>query len=286
MIAIRLPGWVPLWAMLTGALLAQPAPAPGRIISMVPAITEMLFAIGAGAQVIAVSSFDRVPEVEGLPRVGALLDPDMERVFSLQPDLVVMYGSQIEQQEQLARAEIPVFSYRHGGLADITATMRELGHRTGHADQANAVTAGIERDLEAIRTRVENRVPPRALLVFGREPGAIRNVYASGGVGFLHDMLETAGGTNVFDDVSEEAAHPSSEAILATAPEIIIELRAEGATENEIVQGTSAWRSFSAVPAVRAGRVHVLTGRELVVPGPRVAEVTRRLAMLLHPDAF
>ena len=275
-----------VWALLSCVLLAQPAPVPTRIISIVPAITEMLFAIGAGPQVVAVSSFDRAPEVETFARVGALLDPDMERVFLLRPDLVVMYGSQVEQHGQLARASIPVFSYRHGGLADITATIRELGVRTGHADQADAVAATIERDLATIRSRVANRPPPRALLVFGREPNAIRNVYASGGVGFLHEMLETAGGRNVFADVPREAAHPSSETILATAPEVIIELRAEGATENVIVRETASWQAFSTVPAVRAGRVHLLTGSELVIPGPRVAEVTRRLARLLHPEAF
>ena len=275
-----------VWVTLSTSLIAQPNTVPQRIISIVPALTEMLFAIGAGPQIIAVSSFDRSADVAALPRVGALLDPDMERVFVLQPDLVITYGTQVEQQEQLERAAIRVFSYRHGGLADITVTMRELGELTGHVDQARAVAAGIEQELTMIRARVANRRSPRTLLVFGREPDAIRNVYASGGIGFLHDMLEAAGGSNIFAGVLREAAHPSSETILASAPEVIIELRADGATENDIVRGTAAWERFSTVPAVRDGRVHFLTGPELVVPGPRVAEVTRRIAQLLHPDAF
>ena len=275
-----------VWVTLSTSFVGQPDTAPQRIISIVPALTEMLFAIGAGPQVIAVSSFDRSADAAALPRVGALLNPNMERVFSLQPDLVITYGSQVEQQGQLERAAIPIFSYRHGGLADVTATIRELGELTGHVDQARAVAAGIEQELAAIRARVANRTPPRTLLVFGREPDAIRNVYASGGIGFLHDMLEAAGGSNIFADVLREAAHPSSETILASAPEVIVELRADGATENEIVRETAAWQRFSTVPAVRGGRVHFLTGRELVVPGPRVAKVTRRIAQLLHPDAF
>jgi iron complex transport system substrate-binding protein len=76
----------------------EATPAPGkaqRIVSLVPAVTEMLFAIGAGPQVVGVSSYDHFPaEVEALPKVGALVDPDTERILSLRPDLVVVYGSQ------------------------------------------------------------------------------------------------------------------------------------------------------------------------------------------------
>ncbi len=267
---------------------AQQREVPRRIVSIVPALTEMLFAIGAGPQVVGVSSFARFPAaVEGLPRVGALLDPDMERVFSLRPDLVLLYGSQRDQRAQIARAGIPVFSYRHGGLDDVTATVRELGRRTGHAAEAGVVAEEIEREVAAIRARVAGRTPARALVVIGREPGIIRNVYASGGIGFIHDMLEAAGGENVFADVAREAAQPTSEAILAAAPDVIIELRAEGIlTPEEIERETKVWRRLSTVPAVRQARVHFLIGTELVVPGPRVAEATRRLAELLHPDAF
>ena len=110
---------------------------PGRIVSLVPAVTEMLFAIGAGPQVIAISSYDQdPPEVQRLPRVGALLDPDVERILSLRPDLVVTYGSQTDLKQQLDRASIPIFDYRHAGLADITATIRRLGAATGHAGGA------------------------------------------------------------------------------------------------------------------------------------------------------
>ena len=98
---------------------------PIRIVSLVPAVTEMLFAIGAGPGVVAVSSYDTYPpEVTKLPNVGALLDPNVERILSLQPALVIVYGSQTDLKAQLARAGIGVFEYRHGGLAQVTATLR------------------------------------------------------------------------------------------------------------------------------------------------------------------
>ena len=113
------------------------AKAPSRIISLVPAVTEMLFAVGAGPRVVGVSSFDHFPaEVERLPRVGALLDPDVERILSLRPDLVVVYRSQTDVLAQLGRAGIPSFVYSHAGLADVTVTMRRLGERIGSSSHA------------------------------------------------------------------------------------------------------------------------------------------------------
>ena len=266
--------------LLVGAPLAQ-AP-PSRIISLVPAATEMLFAIGAGPRVIAVSSYDHEPpDVERLPRVGALLDPDLERILGLRPDLVVVYGTQHDLQQQMTRAAIPVFAYKHGGLAEVTSTIRALGARTAATTRANEVASAIERDLAAIRARVGGRPRPRTLLVFGREPGTLRNLYASGGIGFLHDMLEVAGGVNVFAGETRESVQASSETLLAAAPEVIIELHyASGPVD------LSAWRALPALPAVRANRIVVLTGTDLVTAGPRVAKATERIARALHPEAF
>jgi iron complex transport system substrate-binding protein len=261
------------------------APAPRRIISLVPALTEMLFAIGAGPQVVAVSSFDtHPPEVARLPRVGALLDPDVERVLSLTPDLVAIYGSQTDLRRQLDRASIPVFDYRHAGLADVFATMRALGIRTGHGARADEVARGLERRIDAVRRRTSAEPRPRVLLVFGREAGSLRNIYASGGRGFLHDMLLAAGGVNVFADVAQEAVQATTELVLARAPDVILEFREQPDwTAADTASANAAWARLAAVPAVKAGRVIVVAGEGLVVPGPRVADAVERLASALHP---
>lgn len=254
--------------------------APQRIVSLVPAVTEMLFAIGAGPQVAAVSSYDQdPPEVRTLPRVGALLDPDVERILSIRPGLVITYGSQTDLQQQLRRASIPFFDYRHAGLADITSTMRRLGAVTGHPREAEAEAGRIEAQIAAIRAKVANLPKPRTLLVFGRERGTLRNIYASGGRGFLHDMLEAAGGQNVFADVERESVQATTELILARAPDVILEVRsADILTAEEAAREVASWTPLSSVPAVRRQRVVVLTGRGLTVPGPRVAEVVHRIA--------
>ncbi len=269
--------------LVVGAVAGSAQTTPSRIVSLVPAATEMLFAIGAGPRVVAVSSYDHEPpEVDKLPRVGALLDPDLERILGLRPDLAVVYGTQHDLKEQLTRAGVAMFTYTHGGLADVTSTIRALGARTGTSERAELVAAGIERDLDTIRDRVRGRARPKTLLVFGREPGTLRNLYASGGIGFLHDMLEIAGGVNVFADQKRESVQASTETLLAAAPEVVIEIQVDGDGTGDL----AAWQAVPAIPAVRSKRIIVLTGTDLVTAGPRVAKATERIARALHPEAF
>ena len=272
-----------------GVVSAQ-TPKPKRIISLVPSITAMLSAIGAGSQLVGIGSFDELPAEHGveLARVGGLLDPDMERIFTLRPDLVALYASQTDLRRQLDRAGIPVLIYAHGGLPEVSETIRNLGARTGHSAQAETIADRMETGLSDIRERVAGRPRPRTLLVFGREPLTLRNIYASGGIGFLHDMLDAAGGENIFEDVrSENVAQVSSEAILASAPEVIIEFRYRGTLGEDAVENERAvWRRLSTLPAVRRGRIHFITGNRFIVPGPGVIEATEELARMLHPDAF
>jgi iron complex transport system substrate-binding protein len=258
---------------------------PKRIISLVPNVTEILFAIGAGPQVVAVSTYDvEPPEVRSLPTVGALVDPDTERIIALRPDLVITYGSQSELQGQLKRASIPVFDYRHGGLDHIMVTMRALGARTGHVEQAEKAARGLQAGIDAVKARVAGKPRPRTLLVFGREPGSLRNIYASGGRGFLHDMLVAAGGEDVLNDIERESAQVSTEMILARKPDVILELNAATRlNEPDLKAVVDPWLTLSSVPAVRNKRVIILTGPGMTVPGPRVVDGIEKMAKALHP---
>jgi iron complex transport system substrate-binding protein len=279
-----------LHACLAAVLLAAPQPVPvHRIVSLVPNVTEMIYAMGAGDRVVAVSSYDTYPpEATKLPNVGALLDPNVERILTLRPDLVVIYGSQEDLQRQLAKAGIAVFEYRHAGLDGVTATVRAIGERIGMAAKAEAVATHITRGLDEVRQRVRGRPRPRTLLVFGRERLSLRGIYASGGTGFLHDMLTVAGGDNVFADVKSESVQATTEQIIARRPDAIVEVRATNSAfplgEHEAELRT--WSVLASVPAVRNHRVLFLFDDRIVIPGPRVVEGTREIARALHPDAF
>lgn len=261
---------------------------PRRIISVIPAVTEMLFAMGAGDQVVGVSSYDKYPpEVATRTRVGALLDPDIERILALKPDLVVVYGTQKEFIARLERAGVPRFDYQHAGLADITQTIRRLGQRIGRGPEAERLAATIERDVDAIRKQVAGRPRPKTVILFDREPGGLRGMYASAGVGFMHDMLEVAGGADAFDDMRRQSVQLSAEMLLARGPEVIVEVQtSEGWPPDRITRELAVWKTLPALPAVRTGRVHIVADDRLSIPGPRVAEGVRLLARVLHPAVF
>jgi len=257
-------------------------------VSLIPAVTEMIYAMGEGARLAAVSAYDHFPaDVARLPRVGGLLDPSVERILAIKPDLVIVYATQKELIDRLDRAGIPYYTYQHKALPDIVTTIRAIGARIGSAARADAVAAALERSLAEIRAKTAGLPHPATLLVFERDPASLRNVYASGGYGFLHDMLEIAGGRNVFAGVKQQAVQASTEMLIASKPEVIIELLYGDSLKNaDIAKELRAWSALGSIPAVRSNRVAALTGDEFVVPGPRVVDATRKLARTLHPDVF
>jgi iron complex transport system substrate-binding protein len=261
---------------------------PQRIISLVPSTTEMLFVMGAGSRVAGVSNYDHFPpDVERLPKVGGLLDPNVERLLSLKPDLVIVYDTQTDLKRQLERARIPIFGYAHRGLPDITQTMRALGERIGMKAAADAAAARIEQQLAAIRARVAGSPRPKTLLIFGREQGTLRHIDASGGYGFLHDILELAGGADVLGDLNKQLVEMSTEMILSRAPEVILELHyGDSLKPDRFDAERRVWNGLPSVPAVRNNRVFLLGGDEFVVPGPRIVMAADRFARPLHPEAF
>jgi iron complex transport system substrate-binding protein len=266
---------------------AQAPARPARIVSLIPAVTEMLFAMSAESQIVGVGSFDDYPpQVKSLPRVGALLDPDLERILSLRPDLVIVYESQTDFRQQLDRAGVPTYVYKHAGLADVLETMTAIGARVGRQPEAHAAVKRISDHLDRIRQLVAGRPRPSTLVVFGRDAMALRGIYASGGVGFIHDMLTLAGGDNVFADVRRQSVQATSELILAKRPQVIVELRAGEMSEATRRKEIAVWGALSSVPAVRTGRVSLVNDQRTVVPGPRVAEGTEVIARVLHPEAF
>ena len=247
----------------------------------------MMFAMGAGDRLVAVGSYDKFPpEATRLPKVGALLDPDTERILSMRPDLVILYGTQTELKKSLDRATIPYYSYEHRAMPDILATVRALGRRIGFTAQADALASNMERALAGVRTTVAGLGRPRTLLVFERDTASLQNIYASGGYGFLADLLDVAGGENVFGDVKKQAVQASTEMILARRPDVIIELRyGDNARNIDAARDLRTWSSLGSIPAVKAKQIHTMTGDQFVVPGPRIVEAARQLGRVLHPEA-
>ena len=120
--------------------------------------------------------------------------------------------------------------------------------------------------------------------MFDRETLALRGIYASGGFGFIHDMVDAAGGENVFADVKQQAVQATTELILARRPDVVLELRAEMLNADLRKREIAVWQTLTSLPAVRTGRVYFLDQQRTVVPGPRVAEAIELIARSLHPE--
>src|SRR5213080_2298158 len=127
--------------------------------------------------------------------------------------------------------------------------MRSLGMSVGETARGNALADRVERELADVRARVARSPRPKTLLVFEREPRSLRNIYASGGVGFLHDMLVAAGGADALADIGRQSVTMSTEMVLDRAPDIIVELRYAAGDINDA--DIDAWKTLSTVPAVK-----------------------------------
>ncbi len=257
--------------------------APQRIISTAPNLTEILYAVGAGEQVVAVTNFCTYPpdELEQMPRIGAYLNPDMERMLSLQPDLVVVIPSMDSLRQRLEAADIPTLTVRNESHEEMLASIEAIGTATGHTEQGRQLRAELEQGLEAVRTQAGDR-STSYLMVIGRGSGDMSGIFAVGSGTFLDEIARAAGGRNVLADAISLYPQVPLEEVIHLAPQVIIEVVVPP-SELTGEQVADAWGTLSTVPAVRDGRVHVLTDDYLLIPGPRALRTAERLLPLFHP---
>jgi len=260
---------------------------PLRIVCATPGLTEVVFALGAGDRVVGVSDYAVWPaEALAVPRIGGWVNPDRERLLALQPDLILTQGlheplARFAAQHGIRLAQIPTDS-----LADVLAQFRLVGRWIGVTEQADEITVGLEQALAGIQARVAGRPVQRVALLLERPDGVMRNLTTVGPRTFLSELLALAGGENVFGDVVGDYPQVSREALLLRAPEVIIELHGAPLRDERKARILSDWQGLGSVPAVQQGRIVFLAGDHTMIPGPRVVDTARALAMALHPEAF
>lgn len=245
-----------------------------RIVSLSPAITEILFAIGAGDKVVGRTRWgDYPPEVTEIESVGDGMFPNVEAVASLQPDLVVFYQSTANAvaREQLRELNIPTASVRMDRLADVPAVARILGRLTGDSLKADSIAGAFETEL-ARGVSARAGVQPHcsvAIVVWDNPPMVI------GGGSFLTEIVELAGSWNVFGDIDAPSPQVSIEAIVERNPNRIMTLGIEGIPEY------AERPEWQVVDAVRNLRFTAAIGSEFSRPTLRALETARRLEGLL-----
>jgi iron complex transport system substrate-binding protein len=252
---------------------------PQRIVSVVPNVTEMLFALGLGDKVIGVSDFDHFPaEVEKKERVGGLINPNIEKIISMHPDLVITYGTQDVLKQNLQSVGIAMFPFVHGNVDHTLQFMADLGHATGTDGEARRIVAEIRKNFDEVRAHAPAD-HPKVLVVTGRTPGTLGSFYSVGRRAFQHDLIEIAGGRNLFADVDQEAIQPTLEEVISRKPDIIIETLSPPLDPAEVAQRKKDWETLK----LAKDRIYIEGESYLLVPGPRFGLAARRLSEIIAP---
>lgn len=251
-----------------------------RVVSLSPHATETLFALGAGASVVAVDDYsNEPPAARELPRVGSYIDPDLEGIVAAGPDLVVLAGTQGALAERLAGLDLRALVVPDTRLEDVFGTIAALGDAVCRPGRAEALAARLRGEIAA--AAAGNGRPVRAVLVVDRPAGELRQFFVAGPDNFLGDLLVAAGARNAFGDAPSAFVQVSLEPIVAAEPDLVVELM-PGASAAAAAERAAVWRRVApGLPAVRRGMVAVLTEPWLPVPGPSVGRGAARLAALV-----
>lgn len=259
---------------------------PKRIVSLAPSNTEILFAVGAGAQVVGVTKFcDYPPEAQTRETVGGFLAKtiSVEKIVALKSDLVFSAGAMHQPViEALEQAGIPVVAFAPKRLEGVYDNVKMAGRITGHEAEAAKLVAEMKGRVATIteKTRAipgDNR--PTVFYEVWHEP-----LMTAGPATFVGQLIGLAGGKSIFADVNEDYPQISAEAVIRRDPAVI--LGPDSHAEELTAQNIKARPGWGGIKAVRAGRIYLVNGDIVSRPGPRLVEALEIIARRLHPDLF
>lgn len=259
-----------------------------RIISLSPSITETVYALGLGDKLVAVTDYcDYPPQAQSLPSVGGYTDTSLEAVVALQPDLVIMLQAQQKLRQQLDSLGIQTHQVDNSQLLSIQAGIASIGQRTGKTEQADKILAEIKQQIEQVRAKVQALPPVRALISIAHYINGeqLDTIYVAGQHDFYNDLLQLAGGENVYTGNKIMVPSVTAEGIIRMNPDVIIDVFPEADDHhNDMNQVKAQWQTLNSVSAVQSDRVHIIQRDYASVPGPRVFQLLPEIARLLHPE--
>lgn len=245
-----------------GRTLAFQAP-PSRIVSLVPAATRSLEALGAQDLLVGRTAYDTTASLAGLPSVGGGLQPSLEVLASLRPDLVILYAGESDRATPLHLDQLGIryFAVRLDRIADVRKLIRHLGLVTGRGHQADSLLAHMASRFQEIQRLVAGRPPVRVAYLLGSNPP-----WVAGPGTFIHELLAAAGGENPFADLKAPYGPVSPEEFLARRIDLVL-----------APEGAEVFLPSSSIRVVRVSP-------DMELPGPDLAHFARELALLLHPQ--
>jgi ABC-type Fe3+-hydroxamate transport system substrate-binding protein len=295
--------WMPAVMMMMALLAAAPAPAgpaarpttyrdmtgrevtlpavPLRIVSLVPSVTELIYALGGEARLVGRTDFcDYPPAAREKPSVGGMVAPSLESIVSLKPDLVIgtTDGSLEETFRQIRRLGFPTYLVSVHRVSEVMDLVARVGELTGRQEAVGPLVARLNGDIARVRALVNPYPAPRVLYVLWPDPLIVP---AHGAL--VTELIGIAGGRSVTDLEGDAYPRLSLEAAVAAAPEVII-LASHGSRSGPVAR--EKWERLAGLPAIRNGRLHSVSGDLLHRYGPRMIDGLYQLARAIHPEAF
>jgi iron complex transport system substrate-binding protein len=262
----------------TGRTLRLPRP-PRRVVSLVPSATDIIVGLGATAQLVGRTRYDTDRAVAHLPSVGGGLDPSLETLLSLRPDVVIVWGTDgpAATRSMLEQAGVATFAARSEDTTDVFTTTARLGHLLGLDSTAVRLSERMRAELAAVRRSVAGRPSPTVFYVVATTPPT-----TAGPATFIGQLVEVAGGRLLFSDVAQLWPTVAIEEIVRRQPDVVVLPRGEDALGSpDALRGIAGWRELR---AVREGRVVTVPAELMNRPGPRIGEAAALLRDALHPE--
>jgi iron complex transport system substrate-binding protein len=248
----------------------------GRIVSLAPHITELLFAVGAGDAVVGASEYSDYPAAaRAIPQVGGGSGLDLEAILALRPELVVAWGSGSPpgQLQRLRRLGIPVFVSEPQVMTDIASSLERLGRLAGHETGAAQAIRQFNQRFGKLRDRYAARAPVRVFYQVWQQP-----LMTISGDHLVSDVIRLCGGSNIFADLAELAPPVSVESVLARNPEVII----AGSDAAENPELAAYWQRWTGMSAVQKGHVYTVQRELLVRHTPRILDGAEQVCRILE----
>ena len=269
----------------SGPAIAAPDPVPTRIVSLAPSLTETLFALGAGDRLVGISDYcDYPPETAQIAKVGGFVNPNIEAILALEPDLVaaVPNGGAKAVVRRLEELGLKILIVEVYTLEDIDTAIRSLGEAVAARDRAEALIETMHREMARVEARIRNRPRRRVVLVWEQQPLIV------GGAGtYIDALIRRAGGENIAAASQGRFPHFGMEEIVVRAPEVILDAFMLSEASAAARQSRRRfWDRWPTIPAVRTGEIHFIETFTVVRPGPRIPDALALLARAIHPEAF
>lgn len=250
---------------------------PRRIVTLAPSLAEILFALDAGDAVVGVTDYATYPpEVEAKPTVGGGIDPNLEVIVTLHPDLVFVSAdaNRWDTVTQLERLQIPVFGVKSTGVEGVFASIEKVGEVLGKRQEAEELIADMRHRMAAVSEKVGGLPRPKVLYAVWVDP-----LIVAGRGTVIDGLIDIAGGKNVVR--TPAFSRYSLEQVLVHDPDVIL-LGLDGGTpeDREVLRHLPGWKE---IRAVRTGAVRIIDPNLMNRPGPRIVEAVEILADVLHP---